>query len=80
LRAYLARECCRERPSRKLDVAAKKRPKFIRTPTLKLNCSRAWPPIQDFSRLRVEAIEIVLGVLGPFALKLTSRDICYQLV
>src|SRR5580693_5169851 len=73
---YLARECCREfelsRPSRKLEVAAKKRPKLLRAPALKLNRSRARPPIQDLSRLRVEAVEIVLGVLGPFAFELAK--------
>ena len=84
MRAYLARECCRElelsRPSRKLDVAAKKRPKFLRTPALELNRSRARPPIQDLSRLRVEAVEIVLGVLGPFAFELAGCDNSHQLV
>ena len=81
---YLARECCREfelsRPSRKLDVAAKKRPKFLRTPALELNRSRARPPIQDLSGLGVEAVEIVLGVLGPFALHPTGGDDSDKLV
>jgi hypothetical protein len=61
-------------------VAGKKRPKFLRTPALKLNRSRARPPIQDLSGLGVEAVEIVLGILGPFALKLTSVDDSHQLV
>jgi hypothetical protein len=54
--------------------------KRLWTFALKLNRSSTRPPIQDLSSLGVEGVETVLGVLEPFALKVTGGDYGDQLI